>query len=76
MKKTAILIAVLFAGIMFGGCVGVFDTSTYWYEMPSKEIIVNGKKIHNPDYDEYVKIYGDNPDASKLQRVYPTNLEK
>ena len=70
MKKTVILIAVLFLGIMFGGCVGIFDTSTYWYEMPPEKIMINGNMVHNPDYDEYVKIYGNNP--SKPKRVYPT----
>ncbi|MDY0144099.1 MAG: hypothetical protein RBR97_19635 [Bacteroidales bacterium] len=73
MKKTAILIAVLFLGIMLDGCVGIFDTSTYWYEMPPEKIMINGNMVHNPDYDEYVKIYGNNPDASKPKRVYPTN---
>ncbi|MFA5502742.1 MAG: hypothetical protein WC253_08915 [Sulfurovaceae bacterium] len=73
MKKTVILIAVLFLGIMLTGCTGIFDTSTYWYEMPPEKIMVNGNMVHNPDYDEYVKIYGNNPDASKPKRVYPTN---
>ena len=74
MKKTVILIAVLFSGIMFlTGCAGIFDTGTYWYEMPPEKIMINGNMVHNPDYDEYVKIYGNNPDASKPKRVYPTN---
>ena len=75
MSKMKIFVTTIVI-MLFAGCGGIFDTSTYWYEMPSKEIMANGKIVHNPDYDEYVRIYGDNPDASKPKRVYPTNLEK
>ncbi len=49
-----------------------YSHSSYFYEMPPQEILINGKIQENPLYKEYISAWGNDPDASKPKLVKPT----
>ncbi|MFA5502756.1 MAG: hypothetical protein WC253_08985, partial [Sulfurovaceae bacterium] len=59
---------------------GGYDTNTffyshasYYYEMPPKEIVVNGEILDNSkEYQKYIDAWGKNPTASQPQMINPS----
>lgn len=48
-----------------------YSHSSYYYEMPPKIIIENGKTVENEEYKKYVEAWGTDPNASKPKLVKP-----
>ena len=50
-----------------------YSHASYYYEMPPKEIVVNGEILDNTEErNKFIEAWGDNPTASQPQIVNPT----